>query len=209
MPICFPVPFFVFARETIRTCPLSIRRSGKLPASLAVGVGQDEDPSPAMARACFSRCEQARFWCVAQFAKASGDVGKSQIDVPFDIFEEGPFGPDLVNDAGDIGPEVAGIICTAALSGMAERLAGIAGRDDMNAVAPRAAIKGFEIVPNKRLSQGLVFHPGHESGRSMGFPLDISHSAISFFGDMEAEVQASISCTQRDSEQLGRNFGGI
>lgn len=162
-----------------------------------------------MARACFSRREQARFWAVAQLAKVSRDVGKSQVDMAFDIFEEGPFRSHLVDNAGDVGPEVSGIVCAAALAGAAEGLAGIAGSDDMNAAAPRAAVKGFEIVPNKRLAQGLVFHPGHESGRSMGFPLDVAHSPISALGDMEAEVEASISCAQRESEQLFRNFGGI
>lgn len=80
------------------------------PASLAVGVGQDEEPSPAMSSACFSRCEQARFWFVAQPAKASGDIGKSQIDVPLDVFREDGGWPHFVDDALDLGPQVARVL---------------------------------------------------------------------------------------------------
>ncbi len=73
----------------------------------------------------------------------------------------------------------------------------------MNAVAPRSAVKGLEIVPHRRRSQGLVFHPGHESGRCMSFPLDVTDSAISGLGDVDAEVEASIAGAQRKAVQIG------
>ncbi len=57
-----------------------------------------------MASACFSRCEQARFCDIAQAAKAVRDLGKSQIDVPFDILGKDRARPDLVDDALDVGP---------------------------------------------------------------------------------------------------------
>lgn len=46
-----------------------------------------------------------------------------------DVFEEDPFGAAFGDDAGDVGPEVAGIVSAAALSGRAEGLAGIACED--------------------------------------------------------------------------------
>lgn len=173
------------------------------PASLAVGVGQDEQPSPAVASASFSRREQACLWRVAQAAKAAGDFGKSQIDVALDVFGEDGARPDLADNPLDIGPEVPGIAFTAAFAGHAEGLAGIAGSEDMNAIAPRAAAEGFEIVPNRRWLQGLVFHPGHESGRRVGFPLDVTHSPISGLGDGETEVEAGISGAERDPGKGG------
>jgi len=193
IPICSPLPFAVLRRDTIRNAPLSIIRSGKFPASLAVGVGQDENSPPAMACACFSRREQACLWRVAHSAKALGDVGKSQIDMAFDIFAEDPFGTDLSGDPGDVGPQVPGIVRSPAFSSAAEGLAGITGRDDMNAAAPWSAIEGSQIVPNKGFAQGRVFHPGHEGGRSMGFPLDISHSPISRLCDVQAKIKPAIS----------------
>ena len=57
-----------------------------------------------MASARFSRCKQARFWVIAQSAKAGRDLGKSQIDVPFDIFGEDDPGAAFADDPLDIGP---------------------------------------------------------------------------------------------------------
>ncbi len=74
-----------------------------------MGVGQNEQPLPNVRRARFSRCEQARLDAVSHALKLSGDVPKTQGDVAFDIFEEHPSGTDLAHDAGDFGPQVAGI----------------------------------------------------------------------------------------------------
>lgn len=152
-----------------------------------------------MASANFSRREQARFCAVAQLAKAVRDLGKSQIEVPFDVLGEDGGRADFADDAGDIGPEVARVAVGAALAGDAKRLARIAGREDMNAVAPRAAVEGLEIVPDRRAIQGLVFHPRHESGRSMGFPLDETYSPVTGLGDGKAKVETAVSGTEREA----------
>lgn len=149
-----------------------------------------------MRSADFSRCEQARFCAVAQPLKAAGDLGKSQIDVALDVFGEDDAGAHLCDDPLDLGPQVPGIGPAAALPGKAEGLAGITGREDMNAVTPRAAVEGSEIVPHRRAIQPRVFHPGHESGRSMGLPLDETCSAISGLGDGEPEFEPAISGAQ-------------
>lgn len=114
----------------------------------------------------------------------------------FDVFEEHPSWPDLAHDARDLGPQVSGILFAAASSGLTEGLAGITGRDDMNTAAPRSAVKGSQIVPDRRRSQGLVAHPRHERGRRVGFPLDVTHSAISGLCDMQPEVEAAVSSAQ-------------
>ena len=57
-----------------------------------------------MASASFSRRKQARFWVIAQLAKAPRDFGKSQIDMSFDIFEEHGLRLNLGDDALDIRP---------------------------------------------------------------------------------------------------------
>lgn len=158
-----------------------------------MGVGQYEEPVPKVACARFSRREQACADRVAQAAKVAGDVPKSQGHVAPDVFEEDPSGPDFLDDARDLGPEVAGIVGTPSMAGLAEGLAGIAGRDEIHTVAPWSAVEGSQIVPYSRRSQGLVFHPGHESGRSVGLPLDVTHSAISGLGDVQAKVEASVS----------------
>ncbi len=160
-----------------------------------------------MACARFSRREQACLCAEAHSAQLVEDFGKSQIDVPLDIFAEDPFRIDLPDDAGDIGPEMTGVVGAASLACAAEGLAGITGRDEMNAATPSRAVKGSQIVPNRRHAQGRVFHPRHESGRSVSFPLDKSHSPVPGFGDMQAEVEACISGAEGDTAQLRRDGG--
>jgi hypothetical protein len=108
--------------------PAGLYRS--VPGCRLIGVGQDEDAVPLMRRANFCRAEQARRRRVAQVPKLSQDGLKPEGDVPGDIFEEHPFGLAFSDDAGHLGPEVAGIFSTAALSGGTEGLAGISREDD-------------------------------------------------------------------------------
>ncbi len=165
-------------------------------------MGQEEEAATPVATARLSRREQARLCRVAQPSKARGDFGKAQGHVPLDIFAEDPLRLDLSDDPRNVRPEVAGIRCPSPFAGLAEGLAWIAGRDEMNAAAPRAAVEGSKVVPDKRLSQGLVFHPGHESGRRMAFPLDESHSSVAGLGDVETEVETSVSGAEGDSPEV-------
>tara|TARA_R110000868_G_scaffold111222_16_gene300490 strand:- start:1692 stop:2075 length:384 start_codon:yes stop_codon:yes gene_type:complete len=122
----------------------------------------------------------------------------------FDVFAKDPLWFDLGGNAGNVGPEVSRIGDAPSPAAEAEGLAGIASSDDMNAVAPRLAIERFEIVPYRRLCQGRVFHPRHESSRGMSFPLDESHSAISRLCDVQAEIKPAISGAQGNPENWFR-----
>lgn len=155
-----------------------------------------------MASACFSRCEQARFCAVAQAAKAACDFGKSQIDVAFDVLGKQGARPHFADDPLDLGPQVAGIGLATSLATIAEGLAGIAGSDEMNAAAPWPAVEALEIVPYRSAIHGLVFHPRHESGRSMGFPLDETDSSIAGLSDGDAELKPAIASAQGDAAQV-------
>ncbi|MEO7187721.1 MAG: hypothetical protein ABIW58_04855 [Sphingomicrobium sp.] len=124
--------------------------------------------------------------------------------MPLHVLAEDPFRLRLFHDSGDIGPEMPGIGFPAALAGKAEGLARVAGSDEMNAAAPSSAVKGSKIVPDKRLTQGLVRHPGHESRRCVTFPLDESHSSVSRFGDVQAEVETGVARAERDAAEVAR-----
>lgn len=167
-------------------------------------MGQYEEPPPKVRRARFSRSEDAREDRVTHAAKVSGDVPKSQGDMAADVLEEDPSGLDLADDARDLRPEVTGIRRSPTVPGLAERLTGVTGRDEIHAAAPWSAVEGSEIVPDSRRSQGLVFHPGHESGRSVGFPLDVTHSPIAGLGDMDAEVEATVAGAKGDAAERVR-----
>lgn len=169
-------------------------------------MGHNEKPAPYLACASFERREQARFDAVAQFAKVCEDLGGSQGEMSLDVLEEAPLRPDLIDDAPDVRPEVARIVDAAPLAGEGERLARISSRDEMNLSAPRPAVEGDNIVPDRRAIQRLVFHPRHESGRSEDLPLDVTDSAISGFRDMEAELQSANACAESDA---GKSFIGM
>lgn len=106
-----------------------------------------------------------------------------------DIFEEDESGIAFPDDAGNVRPEMARVSLAEAAAGDREWLARIARSEDIHETAPRAAVEGGKVVPDRCRIQGLVFHPRHESGCRIGFPLDVTHSAISCAGDVEAEVE--------------------
>ncbi|MEA3042950.1 MAG: hypothetical protein QOH47_788 [Sphingomonadales bacterium] len=177
-------------------------KSGKYPASLAVGVAQEEEAPPAVACARFSRREEARFCRVAQPSKAGDDVGESQGQVSLDVFAEDPIGADLVDDAGDVGPKVTRIRVARAFAGGAEGLTRVAGRDEMNAATPRSAVEGSKIAPDRRRCQGLVFHPCHESGRRVAFPLNETNSPVGELGDVQAEIEAGVAGAEGNTPEV-------
>ena len=80
-------------------------------------MGQDEDAEPLVRRADFCRREQTRRRRVTQVPKVSQDGFEAEGDVTGYVFEENPFGAAFADGAGNIWPEVAGIICALAKGG--------------------------------------------------------------------------------------------
>jgi hypothetical protein len=153
--------------------------------------GEDEQPLTLVGRTDFRRREEACRKAVAHADQSAGDFGEAEAEMMGDILEEDEGRLDLVDDAGDMGPEVARIIRTPALARDAERLARIARSDDVHRAAPRAAVEGSNVVPDNSLIQGRVFHPRHESGCGEGFPFDMDQSTISGDGDGKPEVETA------------------
>jgi hypothetical protein len=119
--------------------------------------------------------------------------------VSLDVLEEHPFRLDLADDSGNLWPQMAWIVLPSTVTGVAKWLAGITGREDLYAAAPRAAVEGSEIVPDRRRSQCLVFHPRHESGRGVTFPLDVTNSSVGGLCDMQAEIESGIAGAERQA----------
>lgn len=129
--------------------------------------------------------------------------------MPGYVLEEDEGGCGLGDDPGDIGPEVAGVVGSTAVSAKAEGLAGITGSDDMNAAAPRAAVEGSQIVPDRSRSQGRVCHPRHESGCGETVSLDMTYSAVSGHCDVQAEIKASDTGAKADAAKIVMSLGGM
>lgn len=154
-----------------------------------------------MGRADFRRREEACRKAVAHADQSAGDFGEAEAEMMGDILEkdEGRF--DFADDAGDMRPEVARVVRAPALARNGKRLARIARSDDVHSAAPREAIEAGNVVPDRRVIQGRVFHPRHESGCSEGFPFDMAHSSISGDGDGEPEVDATGAGAEREAAE--------
>ena len=163
--------------------------------------GKDEEPLALVGRADFRRREEACRKAVAHADQSCGDFGEAEAEMMGDILEEDERRLDLVDDAGDMRPEVARVVRAPALARDRKRLARIARSDDVHRAAPRAAVKGGNVVPDNSLIQGRVFHPRHESGCGVGFPFDMAHSSISGDGDGEPEVEPARAGTEREAEE--------
>lgn len=180
---------------------------------VALAVGEDEEPLAPMRRTDFRRREEACRKPVAHADQSSGDLGEAEAEMMGDVLKEHEGRLDLADDPGDMGPEVTRIVRAPALARDRERLARIARSDDVHRAAPRAAVEGGNVVPDRRRIQGRVFHPRHEDGRGIGVSLDVTHSAISGECEMQPEVEPAGAGAEREAEQprvagSGRQAGG-
>lgn len=165
-------------------------------------MGQYEEAASEVRRARLERREQASFDREPHRSKIADDGGRAEIDVTFDVFEEAPFRLTVLDDPPDVGPEMARIVFALPFARERERLAGIAASDEMNFLAPRSAVEGGDIVPDRSLIHGLVRHPCHEGRCRVGFPLDETNSSIAGFCDMDTELQSANAGAERDPAQF-------
>ena len=162
-------------------------------------MGQDEDAQPLVRRADFCRAEQTRRRRVAQSPKLSQDGFKAEGDVPGDVFEEYPFGAAFPDDAGDVGPEVTGIVGATALSGRAEGLAGVSGEDDVESTAKGPGVEAAEIVSDRGWGEVPGALGCDEDRARPVFPFDKGAGVIAGFGEHEAQIKASAACAEGQS----------
>ena len=138
--------------------PFLIRISGGLPPPGTFGVGQHEEPLAKMRRADFRRREQSFRNPVAQFFQLFSDLPISDVEMIGDVFQKHPFWPTLADDAGEVRPQVPGVVRALAPPGDGERLARIAANEAIHDATPRAAVEGSQIRPYRRVIQACLFH---------------------------------------------------
>lgn len=119
-----------------------------------------------------------------------------------DILEEHPARPALHDNPADMGPEVAWVAVPEPSPRSRERLARISRSEDVHASAPASAAEGGNVVPDRSSIQGLILHPGHESGRGEGVPFDVTHSPISWLGNVQAELEPADTGAQSETEDI-------
>ena len=162
-------------------------------------MGQDEDAQPFMRRADLCRREQARRRRVAQSPKLSQDGLEAEGDVTGDVFEEDPFRAAFTDDAGNVGPEVTGIVGAAALSGRAEGLAGISGEDGIEGAAEGPGVESPQVGPDRRRGEVPCALGGDEDGAGPVVPFDEGAGVIARLGQHEAQIKASAACAEGES----------
>ena len=113
------------------------------------------------------------------------------VSVPRDVFAEEITRPRLSDHSEDLIEQPSIVAASAFAAGDGVGLARVACNDDIHDAAPRAAVEGRNVVPDRRLIQGRVFHPRHEDGRGKGVPLDMTHTAIPGLGESQTEVEAT------------------
>jgi len=152
-----------------------------------------------MRRADLCRREQARRRRVAHAPKLSQDSLKAEGDVPGDVFDEDPFRAALTDDAGDVGPEVAGIVGAAAFPGRAEGLAGVSGEDSVEGAAEGAGVEAAQVGPDRGRGEVSRALGGDEDRPWPVLPFDEGAGVIAGFGEHEAQIKASAACAEGQS----------
>lgn len=139
------------------------------------------------------RRETTPFRIEPEAGKVGEDVRETVPNKSGDVLQHDVSGSHVSGDPGDVRPEPSLIIDTSTGAGGAERLAREPGSDEIHAATPRCTVEGDKVRPDRRLIQVRRFHPGHESGRSVGVPLNVSHGSGVDSGEPEGKLEPSIS----------------
>jgi hypothetical protein len=108
-----------------------------------------------------------------------------------DVLTEDQSRPCFGDDPANMGPQVSRIIFASSAAGAGERLARVARSDEIHDSAPRAAVEGSQIRPDRRRSQGLVFHARCQYRDCICLPLDMTDCAVSRNNELDAELETS------------------
>lgn len=120
-----------------------------------------------------------------------------------DVFEEHPFWFNLSDDAGNVWPEVARIVCAFALPRLGKRLAWVSGKDGINNTAPWSAIKGLDVIPDRGRMQVSGALSCDKAVSGVFFPLNIAGGGKARLGKSKTHVKSAAACTEGDAV-LGR-----
>jgi hypothetical protein len=158
--------------------------------SRLVGVAQDEQSLPSVRRADLCRREESRFNSVTHSEKVCSHLLQPKANVAWDVLEEAERWMYFFDNPGDVWPQVALVLMPLALACDAERLARVARSDEIHDATPRFAVEGGNVIPDRCLIQGLVFHPRHEAGRCEGVPLNVTNGST-VHGEPDTEFEPS------------------
>lgn len=160
-----------------------------------VGVGysprEKVDPLTLMGGTDRGRAEQIPLCIVPEAGQSTEDGPESVSNKSRDVLKKDPSGLNLPKHALDVRPEPSLVVGTLPLTRDAERLARESRRHEIHDATPWSTVEGREIVPDRSPTHGRFFHPCHESGRGVAFPLDVAHTMVFGYGELEAKLEPS------------------
>lgn len=118
-----------------------------------------------------------------------------------DVFEEDPAQcrPEFPGDAGNVWPKVPLILGPAALSGRAERLAGVSGKQGVEGPGEGSSIEGGDIVPDRGVGQVSGPLGGNEGLARVILPLDEAARVELRLGEHEAHIKSAAACAEGEA----------
>jgi hypothetical protein len=179
-----------FNRSSFDRLPERLFRPPSVSATLGVGNSEDEEPLASMRGADFLRSEQTARSAVVHAFQVVKDLLEAERQVASDVLEEDERRSDLTDESTELRPKVPRIVSATTCSRQAERLAGVAASDEIHDSAPRAAVEGSEIRPNRCRIQGSLFHARSQDFDAEGFPLHVADCARSWDRQSDAEVES-------------------
>ena len=99
-------------------------------------------------------------------------------------------------DTGNLGPQVAGIVGTAAFARGAEGLAGVTGEDGIEGTVEGPGIETAQVIPDWGRGEVSDALSGDEHGAWPVFPLDEGAGVEAGFSEHEAQIKASAACAE-------------
>lgn len=168
--------------------------------SFAVAVGQDEESLPLVRCADLGRSKQTPLRIEPEGGKVFENGVESQPKVSWDILKEHERRSRFLDDPRNVGPQVALVQFPELLPGDREGLARVSRAYEIDSATPRTSAEGTQVRPDRSPIQGRVFHPGHETGRGIGFPLDVANTTAPL---AQADVDATDSGADREGSEPG------
>jgi hypothetical protein len=124
---------------------------------------------------------------------------KAEGKVTGDAFQKDPFGTAFTDDTGDLGPEVAGVVGTAAFASRAEGLAGVSGENDVEGPTKGSSIETAQVVPVWGLGE-MPSALGGDADRTWPIlPFDKGAGVKAGLGEYDAQIKASAACAEGQS----------
>jgi hypothetical protein len=111
-----------------------------------------------VARAKFRRAKYSERRRVTKAVQVVDDFSQPQADVSLDVLEKAEPRSENGNSSCDAGPEVTRVFLSEALAGCGERLARIASREDIHAVAKLFPRERPDIRPDRSRINLPAFH---------------------------------------------------